>query len=60
MDCYRTVDIRRGANALTPVRAVHDAVAGRHLGRARADSAAVTGGWSRGYTDSRTVGPRRE
>jgi hypothetical protein len=44
MDCYRTVDIRRGANALTSVRADHDAVVGRYFGRAQADSAAVTGG----------------
>ena len=37
-----------------------DAVAGRHFGRAQADSAAVTGGWSLGHTGDGTVGPRRE
>ena len=60
MDYYRTVDIRRGAKALTLVRADHDATTGRHFAQAQADSAAVTGGWSLGHTDSRTVGPRRE
>ena len=60
MDCHRTVDIRRGAKAPTLVRADHDAVAGRHVGRAQAGSAAVTGGWSLGHTDDGTVGPLRE
>ena len=59
MDCYRTVDIRRGAKALTLVRADH-AVAGRHFGRGQADSAAVTGGWSLGRIGDGTVGPQRE
>ena len=30
MDCYRTLDMRRGAKALTLVRADHDAIVGRH------------------------------
>jgi hypothetical protein len=60
MDCYLTVDIRRGAKAFTLVRADHDAVAGRHVDRAQADGAAVTGGWSRGHTGDGAVDPLRE